>query len=366
MSDVAIAAPRVSAFLGQKPSKTRDAAVDSGARRKLLRKRLFAALGGLVIAAGAAYGGWWYIAGSHTVSTDDAYVDAEAAQITSRISGTLATVPVHDTLHVRRGDVLATIDPSDARLALAQSEANYGEAVRRVEQYFANTQSAAAQVVSKRADVVRAEDAYRRRVGLLSAGAVSADELTTARNAVDTAQAALEQAQHDLQSQHALIDGTDVAHNPEVLAAKAARDKAGLDLERTVIRAPIDGVVAQNGARIGQHIDPGNVLMSVVPVAQAYVDANFKESQLAHIHAGQPATLTSDLYGSHVVFHGHVVGLGGGTGSSMAVIPAQNATGNWIKVVQRLPVRIALDPQELAVHPLRVGLSMDAAIDASE
>jgi membrane fusion protein (multidrug efflux system) len=174
------------------------------------------------------------------------------------------------------------------------------------------------------------------------------------------------QAINQLTSQHALIAGGDAAHNPEVLAAKAALEKAQLDLDRTIIRAPIDGVVAQNTAQIGQHVAPGAPLMSVVPVAQAYVNANFKESQLDRVRNGQPVTLTSDLYGSSVVFHGRVAGLGGGTGSAFAVIPAQNATGNWIKVVQRLPVRIALDPTELAAHPLRVGLSMYAEIKVSQ
>ncbi|MDB5978300.1 MAG: EmrA/EmrK family multidrug efflux transporter periplasmic adaptor subunit, partial [Nevskia sp.] len=169
--------------------------------------------------------------------------------------------------------------------------------------------------------------------------------------------------QHQLVAQRALIVGTDANHNPEVLAAKAALDKANVDLERTVIRAPVDGIVAQNTAQIGQHVRPDAPLMAVVPISQVYVDANFKEGQLDRVRPNQPVTLTSDLYGGGVVFHGHIDGLGGGTGSAMAVIPAQNATGNWIKVVQRLPVRIKLDPKELAEHPLRVGLSMTARID---
>jgi membrane fusion protein (multidrug efflux system) len=176
----------------------------------------------------------------------------------------------------------------------------------------------------------------------------------------------LEQAVNQLASQKALIAGSDAAHNPEVLAAKAALDKAKLELDRTVIRAPIDGIVAQNTAQIGQHVQAGAILMSVVPVSQAYVNANFKEGQLDRVRAGQAVTLTSDLYGSNVIFHGRVVGLGGGTGSAFSVIPAQNATGNWIKVVQRLPVRIALDPKELAAHPLRVGLSMTAEIKLTD
>jgi membrane fusion protein, multidrug efflux system len=189
--------------------------------------------------------------------------------------------------------------------------------------------------------------------------------LSTARDALSTAEAAVNAAQQQFASQRAIVQGTDVAHNPTVLSAKAAYDKAKLDLSRTIVRSPVAGVVAQNTARVGQRVQVGALLMTVVPIAQAYVDANFKESELTHVHNGQKVTLYSDLYGSDVVYHGRVVGLGGGTGSAFALIPAQNATGNWIKVVQRLPVRISLDPTELAAHPLRVGLSMNVDIDVS-
>jgi membrane fusion protein (multidrug efflux system) len=332
-------------------------------RRKILRQRLFIGLGGLVAVAAILWGAWWLFIGSNYVSTDDAYVDASSAQITPQIDGTIAAVPIFDTLHVKKGQVLVQIDPSDARIAQAQAQANYNEAIRKVEQDVANTAAAAADVTAKSADVQRAKIDYDRRTALSSSGAVSGDELTTARNALATAQAALAASQQQYAAEKAIVQGTDVAHNPQVLAAKSALDKANLDLSRTVIRAPVDGVVAQNNARVGQRVQIGATLMSVVPIAQAYVDANFKESQLKRVHNGEAVTLTSDLYGSGVVFHGHVVGLGGGTGSAFALIPAQNATGNWIKVVQRLPVRVALDPAELAKHPLRVGLSMDATIN---
>ena len=335
-------------------------------QRKLWRQRLFILLGGVVVLVAIAAGGWWYIVSSHYASTDNAYVDASTAQITPRIDGTLISVPVDDTQHVKRGDVLAVIDPSDAQVALAQAQANFAQAQQHVAQYFANVDAAAAQVSARRGDLARAQTDYQRRASLASTGAVSGDELTTARNDLQTAQSGLEQAVNQLASQKALIAGSDAAHNPEVLAAKAALDKAKLELDRTVIRAPIDGIVAQNTAQIGQHVQAGAILMSVVPVSQAYVNANFKEGQLDRVRAGQPVTLTSDLYGSNVVFHGRVVGLGGGTGSAFSVIPAQNATGNWIKVVQRLPVRIALDPKELAAHPLRVGLSMNAEIKLTD
>ena len=352
--------PGVRADAGRAPAN------DADASRTSLRKRLFAGLGGLVLVAALIAGGWWYIVSSRYATTDNAYVDASTAEITPRVEGTLLSVPVNDTQVVKTGDVLATIDPSDARLALAQAQASYNLAQQHVAQYFANVDAAAAQLAARRGDLERAQKDYDRRASLASTGAVSGDELTTARNDLQTAQAGVLQAINQLASQKALTAAGDAAHNPEVLNAKAALERAKLDLDRTVIRAPIDGVVAQNTAQIGQHVQPGAALMSVVPVGQAYVNANFKESQLARVRIGQPVKLTSDLYGSSVVFHGRVAGLGGGTGAAFSVIPAQNATGNWIKVVQRLPVRIALDPKELTEHPLRVGLSMNAEIKLSD
>jgi membrane fusion protein (multidrug efflux system) len=286
--------------------------------------------------------------------------------VTPQIGGTILQVPVTDTAHVKRGEVLVRLDPADSQIALAQAEANYGQAVRRVRQYFADSAEASAQVDMQISNVTRARLDYGRRIALAQQNAISAEQLSTARNAYETAEAAVAAARQSLAAQQALIHGTDVEHNPEVLAAKAALDTAKLNLARSVIRAPFDGVVAQKTAQIGQRVQVGQTLMSVVPINRAYVDANFKEGQLTRVRAGQPVTLTSDLYGSHVVFHGHVLGLSGGTGSAFAVIPAQNATGNWIKVVQRLPVRVALDPRELAAHPLRVGLSMTATIDLAQ
>jgi len=340
--------------------------LDTASQRKLIRRRLFMAFGAILLIAAAAWGGWWLWVGQRYISTDDAYVDASEAQITPQVEGTISDVPVNDTMHVRRGQELVRLDPSDAELALAQAEANYGQVLRRVSQYFANAKAAAADVASRSADLQRASEDFSRRNALARTGAVSGDELTASRDALQTARAAVDASEQTLASQEAMIRGTDADHHPEVLAAKAALDKARLDLSRTVIRSPFDGIVAQNTAQIGQRVKVGAVLMSVVPVDQAYVNANFKEGQLTRVHIGQAVTLTSDLYGSGVVFHGRVEGLSGGTGSALAVIPAENATGNWIKVVQRLPVRVALDPRELAQHPLRIGLSMTATIDVSQ
>ena len=362
--------------------------------RNLTRQRLFMILGAVIVLGALLWGLDWVLVGSHHETTDDAEVAADTADVTPQVSGPVLAAPATDTLPVKRGDVLVVIDPADFKLAVAEDEAALGQAVRRVQGYFANrdanaatTQAKAAdlararaQLVSAQADFARARTDLARRQALASDGAVSGDELTGAQNrfnetqaAVGAAQAAVSEAQANQLSQvgqthvaEALVAGAGVTDNPEVAAAQARLDQARLDLSRTVIRAPIDGVIAKNNVQVGERVQPGSPLMTVVPIEAAYVNANFKESQLRKVRLGQPAVLTSDLYGSGVKFHGRVVGLAGGTGSAFAVIPAQNATGNWIKVVQRLPVRVALDPEELKRHPLRVGLSMNVDVDTAQ
>jgi membrane fusion protein (multidrug efflux system) len=364
MADATVADLRTSAFLREKPQKR--ATADPATRRKNLRKRLFFVFGLLLVLVASAWGPRWYIHARNFVSTDDAYVGADSAQITPQINGTVSGVTVTDTQHVKRGQVLVTIDPADTELSYEQAQSNYAQTVRQVEQDFANSAQAAAQVTARRSDVVRAQEEYKHRIALANANAIAAEQVTEYRNAYETAEANLVAAQQTLAAQQALIKNADVTHNPQVLAAKAGVDTVKLNLSRTVIRAPFDGVVAQKNVQIGQRVQLGQTLMSVVPVNRTYVDANFKEGQLTGVHRGQPVELTSDIYGSKIVFHGRVMGLSGGTGSAFAVIPAQNATGNWIKVVQRLPVRVALDPKELADHPLRVGLSMTATINITQ
>ncbi len=378
----------------QTPPEAADkAAPPQSARRSSSRRRLFMLLGGVVFLGAAAFGLDWLLVGSHHVTTDDAYVDADVAEVTPLVSGQVIAAPVTDTDPVRKGQVLVVIDPTDFKRALAADEAALGQAERRVEGYFANrdaqatmitakaadVERARAQLASAQADLAKAQTDLARRQALAHDGAVSGDELTVAENrvreteaAVAGAQAALAEARaaqvsqaSDAREAEALVAGTDVASNPEVAAAQAKVDQARIDLERTVIRAPIDGVIAKNDVEIGQRVESGAQLMTVVPIQAAYVDANFKEEQLRHVRIGQPAVLTSDIYGGGVRFHGRVIGLAGGTGSAFAMIPAQNATGNWIKIVQRLPVRIALDPAELKRHPLRVGLSMNVDVDIS-
>jgi membrane fusion protein, multidrug efflux system len=321
-------------------------------RKAEQRKRLFAVFGGVLTLIALGAGSWWWLVASRYVSTDNAYANVSTAQVTPLTSGTAQEVSAQNAQFVRKGDVLLKIDPTDARLAYDQADAAYGLTVRKVETYFANLTSA-------QAAFERAKLEYDRRAGIRSTGAVSQEEFSTVKAAYDTAAAALASAE-------AMTRNTDVENHPEVLAAKAARDTAKLNLDRTVVRAPVDGIVSQRSVQVGQRVQAGTPVMVVVPIQDVYVDANFKEDQLAKVHSGQTVELTADLYGSSVKFHGTVAGIGGGTGSAFSIIPAQNATGNWIKVVQRVPVRINLDAAELKQHPLRVGLSMTAAIDVSK
>ncbi|MDJ0278271.1 HlyD family efflux transporter periplasmic adaptor subunit [Sphingomonas sp. 2R-10] len=366
---------------------------DTGATRPNKRRKLLGGIAAIVLLGGAGYGTWYALVGSHYVETDNAYVGADTAQVTPMVAGQAVAVDVSDTQAVRRNDVLVRLDDSDARIAVAAAEADLAKARRafgqtaatstalseQVRARAADISSARAQLESTEAAFAKAQVDYDRRRRLVSAGAVSGDELTAATNALAAARAAREQARAavaqassqrgaaagNLAANQALIEGTTAASAPDVLAAEAKVRQARLDLERTVIRAPIDGVVANRTIQVGQRVASGATVMRIVPVGQVYVDANFKEGQLRKVKPGQPVRLTSDLYGGDVEYHGRVVGFSGGTGSAFALIPAQNATGNWIKVVQRLPVRVALDPRELAAHPLRVGLSMTAEVDIS-
>jgi membrane fusion protein (multidrug efflux system) len=283
------------------------------------RVKLFTGLALTVAALGGGYYAYDTLYLSKHATTDNAYVGADLAQVTPLVSGPVGQVLVDDTHHVKRGDILVRLDDTDFKIALARSQASLAGA---------------------RANVVKAKIDLARRQALAASGSVSGDELTTAENAYATASANLR-------------------------AAEAADHQAQVDLDRTVLRAPIDGVISQRQVQVGQRVQAGNPLMVVVPLQAAYVDANFKEVQLAHVHAGQTVTLTSDLYGDSVVYTGRVVGFEGGTGAAFAVVPAQNATGNWIKVVQRLPVRVALDPNQLAAHPLQVGLSMNVDVNVA-
>ncbi|WP_220471422.1 HlyD family secretion protein [Klebsiella sp. RHBSTW-00215] len=355
------------------------------------RKAQLMLLAGVVIIAGALSGGYWFLYGSHFVATDNAYAAVEITQVTPSIGGTVGEVLVKDTQMVKKGDLLVRIDPTDAQLAKAQADAELENTIRRVKGYFttdsnlhsqiqareADELRAAAQLAVAQADFSRASIDLKRRKALVADGAVSGDELTQAQNAWDSAkarlaaeQAAASQAKANRASALSAretnavrISDTTVDNHPEVALARARRDQAAVDLARTEIRAPVEGIIAKRQVEPGQRVQAGMPLMTVVPVHEMYVNANYKEVQLTNVRVGQPVELHADLYGSSVTYHGVVEGFSGGSGSAFSAIPAQNATGNWIKVVQRLPVRIKLDPIELDKHPLKVGLSMHAEID---
>lgn len=355
------------------------------------RKKGFMGLAAAIVIAAVGYGLWYYFVGSRYVSTDNAYSAAEVAEVTPSVTGIVQTVNVVDTQAVKQGDVLVQLDDTDARLALAQAEANLGQSRRRVSSYMATDEGLAAQVkareadetqaqarlVAAQSDFTKAQVDLKRREALAKSGAVSGEELTNARNAMaqaesnlNVAKAAAAQATANRLStigakkaNAALTINATVETNPEVMLAKAKVEQAQVDLARTVIKAPVDGVIARRQVQVGQRVQNGERLMSVVPLHDVHVDANFKEVELRHVKIGQPVEVTADIYGDKVVYHGVVSGVSGGTGSAFSMIPAQNATGNWIKVVQRLPLRITLDKNELAKHPLQVGLSMIATID---
>ena len=358
---------------------------------KQRRNQRLLALGAAGALTGLAVAVYWVLHASHFVSTDNAYVAVEIAQITPAVGGIVAGVEVRDTQAVKQGDALVTLDQTDAKLALAQAQAEFDRASRRFKSYVATDASlgaqvaareadekrAAAQLAAAQADFERAQTDLKRRQALVESGSVSGEELTRAKNAHAAAEAGLAAARAAAaqcaanlkaavaarEANAALISDTTLENNPEVVAARARLEQARVDLERTVIKAPLDGVVAKRQVQLGQRVQPGVPLLTVVPLDQVHVDANFKEVQLQQVRVGQPVTLHADLYGSSVTYHGVVEGFSGGSGAAFAAIPAQNATGNWIKVVQRLPVRIKLDPAELQAHPLRVGLTMSAEID---
>jgi membrane fusion protein (multidrug efflux system) len=332
----------------------------NGRRNRML---LFVTLGILVIAIG--YGVYWQTVLRLRESTDDAYVNGNIVQITPQIAGTVIGINADDTQYVSAGQILVRLDPADAKVALEEAEAHLALTVRSVRGEFATTAQLAAAQGIRQTDLETAQKDLERRERLAGSGAISGEELQHARDAVSAAKSALLAAQQQFAADHARIDGTVIEDHPEVQAAASAVHSAFLTVARTQLPVPVAGYVAHRNVQLGQRVSPGAVLMAIVPLNEVWVDANFKELQIANIRMGQPATLTADLYGSSVKYHGTVVGFSAGTGASFALLPAQNATGNWIKVVQRLPVRIVLDPKDLAAHPLQVGLSMRVAVSTA-
>ena len=344
------------------------------------RKRALLGMTAVVVLAGLAWGVYEWLVLSHFEDTDNAYVQGNVIQITPQVGGTVTGILADETDRVEVGQPLVKLDAADANVALSQAEAALGQAVRQVRTLYVNNASLAAQVRLREADVAKARSQLAtaqqdlgRRQTLVPGGAVSGEELaharaqvTNAQSAGEAAQAAVVAAQEQLSSNRALTDGTPVDQHPSVQAAAAKVREAWIAAHRMTLPAPVSGYVSKRNVQLGQRVAPGAPLMAVVPLDQLWVDANFKENQLRHLRLGQPVKLVADAYGGKVVYDGKVAGLGIATGAASALLPAQNATGNWIKVVQRVPVRITLDSEQLKAHPLRVGLSMEAKVDIAD
>ncbi|HSR64888.1 MAG TPA: efflux RND transporter periplasmic adaptor subunit [Xanthomonadaceae bacterium] len=306
---------------------------------------------------------WHLLVGRWHEDTDDAYVQGNVVAITPQTAGTVVSIGADDGMKVTAGQVLVQLDPNDAQVTFAQAVANLAGTVRQVRGLYSAVGAGQADIQAQQVAVQKARADVARREGLVATGAVSAEELSHAREALAAAQAALAASGEQLSRNRALVDATSLRNQPQVEAAAAQLRTAYLNLRRARIVAPVSGYVAKRSVQLGQRVQPGMPLMTIVPLEQLWVEANFKETQLERMRIGQPVELRSDLYGGDVAFHGHVSSLGLGTGSAFSLLPAQNASGNWIKIVQRVPVRVDLDPQELAKHPLRLGLSMSADVN---
>jgi membrane fusion protein, multidrug efflux system len=327
------------------------------------RRRAMLILALIILVAAASYGIYWAKVARFHESTDDAYVSGNLVQITPQVAGTVVSIAADDTDLVKQGDTLVVLDTADAQVALDRALAELAQTVRKVRNLFVNTEQFEATVTLRQVELERAQTDLERRSGLDEPGAVSAEDIQHARAAVSAAKAALTVAKEQLNSTRSLVEDTSIAQHPDVLAAAGRVREAYLALQRSTIPSAVTGYVAKRSVQVGQRVSPGAALMAIVPLNEVWVDANFKEVQLQHLRIGQPVTLTADSYGDKIEFRGSVAGMSAGTGGAFALLPAQNATGNWIKVVQRLPVRVVIDPEDLAKHPLRVGLSMTATVD---
>jgi membrane fusion protein (multidrug efflux system) len=322
------------------------------------RKRALTILALVVVVAALAWAAYYFLVARWHEDTDDAYVLGNVVSITPQTQGTVVSIGADDGMKVVAGQVLVQLDPNDARVAYEQAEANLANAVRQARGLYSAVEANQADIAARRVAVEQAKQDVARRAGLVATGAVAAEELAHARDELAAAQAALAGSNENLSRNRALVDATTVQTQPQVAAAAAQLRQAYLNLQRMAIVAPVTGYVAKRSTQLGQRVQPGVTLMTVVPLEQVWVEANFKETQLANMRIGQPVELHSDLYGKDVRFDGHLVSLGLGTGSAFALLPAQNASGNWIKIVQRVPVRISVDTEQLKEHPLRLGLSM--------
>ena len=330
------------------------------------RRRWLVGLGAALALIALVWLSWWLLEARFYESTDDAYVAGDLVNVMSQVSGTVVSIAADETDRVQAGQELVRLDATDAQIALQEAEQQLARTVRQIRTVFATRDQLRAVAGQRRSDLARAQSDFDRRRDLAASGAVSGEELGHAQDALKAARDALIAAEKNLAASSALVGHTGVADNPEVRAAATQVELAWLALARTSVRAPLTGYVARRTVQLGERISPGAPLMAIVPLGRLWLEANFREVQLRHMRIGQPATVVADLYGGHVTFHGRVVGLGMGTGSAFALLPAQNATGNWIKVVQRVPVRIALDGSELTAHPLRIGLSTVVTIEVRD
>ncbi|HTM29049.1 MAG TPA: HlyD family efflux transporter periplasmic adaptor subunit [Rhodanobacter sp.] len=341
---------------------------DSGmaAKNPGKRRRALLIVTGIFILAGLLWFLLWYFVLSTRVSTDNAYVGGNQVAISAQVPGTVVAILADNTQRVEAGQVLVKLDRTDADTRLQQARSALAQAVRGVRQQTSSATGADAQVVAARLDLKKAQADLKRRLPLIAAQAESPEIVQHLRDGIEQAQAAVNAAEAQAAAAHAAVEGTDVGQNPVVMQARANFRAAWVAARRNAIYAPVSGYVAQRSVQLGNSVAAGQQLMTVVPLHDLWVEANFKESQLRHIRIGQPAKVVSDVYGGDAEFHGKVIGLGAGTGSVFSLLPAQNATGNWIKVVQRVPVRISLDNRELDKHPLRIGLSTEATIDITD
>ena len=330
------------------------------------RKRGFLMLGAAILIGAAGYGGYeGFIAGSSEV-TDDAYVAGDVVAITAREPGTVLAINADNTERVRRGQTLIEFDPATSDATMASAEADLARAVRNVRSNFSKVDETGAEIVAAQAELAKAQSDLKRRQSAAAEGAVSGEEVSHAADQVRTATAQLNLARSRQAHASSAVQGTSIRSNPDVLAAIAAYRRAAIAQAHMKLTAPVDGVVAQRTVQLGQQVGPGTPLMAVVPLEKVWVDANFRETQLAELRVGQPVEIESDVYGGSVTFHGKVLGLGAGSGNAFALLPPQNASGNWIKIVQRVPVRIALDPKELRTNPLQIGTSTKVTVDTSD
>jgi len=309
---------------------------------------------------------YWFLVLSRREVTDDAYVNGNKVEISARIAGTVVAVLADDTQLVKAGQVLVRLDPVDAQTRLSRAASVLARTVREVREEKDTAAQFDAAVASARIALRRAQGDLARRRPLVAEEAIARENLRHAEDAVRLGRATLLEAERRARAAHALVDGADVAHNPAVLEAKANYRDAWIAAARTAVLAPVSGYVADRGVQLGEHVEPGETLMTVIPLNALWIDANFKEGQLRNLRIGQRARVVSDLYGDSVVFHGRVLGMSAGTGAAFALLPPQNASGNWIKIVQRLPVRISIDRRELARDPLRIGLSVTVTVDTTE